>query len=123
MPCPKCYSNMVYVDGSENACMKCGKRFPLNGIEKPLETNFVVEQKKKQQDYHKVQICINCQRSRKTTRKGLCSTCYFAVRNLIVGGPAYIKALSDVRERINNPSIRKEMRKKSARWVFQKNVK
>jgi hypothetical protein len=111
---------MIYSDGYENACTKCGSRFSLSGIEKAPEVNFIVEQKKKQQNRHKVQACINCERLKRNTRKGLCAGCYYAVRNLIVGSNAYIKALADFKERLNNPSIRKEIQKRSAKWVFQK---
>jgi hypothetical protein len=88
--CPKCQSPNTYTQDGQNACMMCGKRWPLQLI---LTRKEIPMSKKGN--------CRNCERESTIVADGLCGMCYGHVHSKYAKGtPEYDQALAEAKKKV-----------------------
>jgi hypothetical protein len=106
--CPKCKSLNTYSDGTEMACMMCGKRWPINGqpiavIKETIGRKRIMGIMEKSPS-GKTGICLNCERKKFIAgADGLCGTCHKAVKGMSPSATDYHVALDEVKRRLTAP--------------------
>lgn len=133
MKCPKCNSPNVYGQDGEHACMMCGNRWPMNGVNPviPLEALATLGKYNRQKEKtmtsytNRKKPCRNCERTMLIMGNGLCGGCYYAVKNSghEKGTPEYDVILAAAKERFTSTDHKRTTVKLKSKKLSPETIK